>query len=189
MWVRINVVRISNVYAVIIYAVFIYIYMLNPSDLTVFKNIDGLPTALGFPIRSVLLQNNKALFMHSGGAGASAGGAGASAGGAGASAGGAGASAGGAGASAGGADPSKKTPFKQFENLAVPAGLICMNKMVCINANANANANANQTDEVISESLFDKLFALAETKAIVPKKISRRHTIISKQKNKTRKHK
>ena len=175
MWVRINVVRISNVYAVIIYAVFIYIYMLNPSDLTVFKNIDGLPTALGFPIRSVLLQNNKALFMHSGGAGASAGGAGASAGG--------------AGASAGGADPSKKTPFKQFENLAVPAGLICMNKMVCINANANANANANQTDEVISESLFDKLFALAETKAIVPKKISRRHTIISKQKNKTRKHK
>lgn len=152
-------VLISNVYAVIIYAVFIYIYMLNPSDLTVFKNIDGLPTALGFPIRSVLLQNNKALFTHSGGAGASA----------------------------GGADPAKKTPFKQFENLAVPAGLICMNKMVCINA--NANTNANQTDEVISESLFDKLFALAETKAIVPKKMSRRHTIISKQKNKTRKHK
>jgi hypothetical protein len=140
--------------------------MLNPSDLTVFKNIDGLPTALGFPIRSVLLQNNKALFTHSGGAGASAGG---------------------AGASAGGADPAKKTPFKQFENLAVPAGLICMNKMVCINA--NANTNSNQTDEVISESLFDKLFALAETKAIVPKKMSRRHTIISKQKNKTRKHK
>jgi hypothetical protein len=140
--------------------------MLNPSDLTVFKNIDGLPTALGFPIRSVLLQNNKTLFTHSGGAGASAGG---------------------AGASAGGADPAKKTPFKQFENLAVPAGLICMNKMVCINA--NANASANQADEVISESLFEKLFALAETKAIVPKKMSRRHTIISKKNKKTRKHK
>ncbi len=40
--------------------------MLNASDLIIFKNADGLPSALGYPINSVLLQNNKSLFFSGG---------------------------------------------------------------------------------------------------------------------------
>jgi hypothetical protein len=127
--------------------------MLNPCDLTVFKNTNGLPTALGYPINSILLQKNQSLFM-----------------------------------SGGGGSANGKSPLKQFENLAIPAGLICMNKMVCVNDSNSINAHnvkAHKAEaETIPESLFDKLFALAEAK--LPKKMTRRH--ISKNKT-TRKHK
>ena len=33
--------------------------MLNYSDLTVVKNSDGIPTALGYPVNSILLQQDK----------------------------------------------------------------------------------------------------------------------------------
>jgi hypothetical protein len=37
--------------------------MLEYSDLTVYKNTEGMATALGFPVNSLLLQNNKPLFV------------------------------------------------------------------------------------------------------------------------------
>lgn len=40
--------------------------MLDYSELTVIKNSDGIPTALGYTINSLLLQNNKPLFMSGG---------------------------------------------------------------------------------------------------------------------------
>jgi hypothetical protein len=43
--------------------------MLNYSDLTVVKNSDGIPTALGYPVNSILLQQDKPLFMSGGGGG------------------------------------------------------------------------------------------------------------------------
>ena len=40
--------------------------MLDYSELTVYKNTDGIATALGFPVNSLLLQNNKPLFVGGG---------------------------------------------------------------------------------------------------------------------------
>ena len=40
--------------------------MLEYSELTVCKNSDGITTALGYPINSFLLQNNKPLFVGGG---------------------------------------------------------------------------------------------------------------------------
>jgi hypothetical protein len=40
--------------------------MLDYSELTVVKNSDGIPTALGYPINSFMLQNNKPLFVGGG---------------------------------------------------------------------------------------------------------------------------
>ena len=41
--------------------------MFDHSELTVVKNSDGMPTALGYPINSALLQNNNPLFVGGGG--------------------------------------------------------------------------------------------------------------------------
>lgn len=40
--------------------------MLDYSELTVIKNSEGIPTALGYTINSLLLQNNKPLFTSGG---------------------------------------------------------------------------------------------------------------------------
>ena len=40
--------------------------MLDYSELTVYKNANGLTSALGYPIQSFLLQNNKPLFVGGG---------------------------------------------------------------------------------------------------------------------------
>jgi len=40
--------------------------MLDYSELTVVKNTAGIPTALGYPVNSFLLQNNKPLFVGGG---------------------------------------------------------------------------------------------------------------------------
>lgn len=40
--------------------------MLSFSDLIITKNAEGIPTALGYPINSILLQQNKPLFMGGG---------------------------------------------------------------------------------------------------------------------------
>lgn len=40
--------------------------MLDYSELTVIKNSEGIPTALGYTINSLLLQNDKPLFMTGG---------------------------------------------------------------------------------------------------------------------------
>ncbi len=144
--------------------------MLEYSDLTVVKNSAGTPTAMGYPINSFLLQNNKALFMGGGGGGT-------------------------------GRDAAT------YENLAVPAGLVCMTKTVCMKpeeyeyeTDADANEmgsnplgliendyeiNADQ-DELVPEGLYERLMALAEVKH------NKKHSKKNKKpvkKNKTHRHK
>ena len=150
--------------------------MLDYSELTIVKNSDGIPTALGYPINSILLQNNKPLFLGGGGGKKK-------------------------GKGNGNGKGQNKKPkrekrdaqedeveddddeagsFTDFEQLAVPAGLVCMTQTVCRNANAYANENsyanvyansAEQEPEIVPEGLYEQLLALAEAKA--PKKLSR----------------
>jgi hypothetical protein len=161
--------------------------MLNYSDLTIVNNSEGVPTALGYPVNSILLQNNKPLFMSGGGRG-----------------------------------KNKKEKEEEFniDQLAVPAGLICMTQTVCKSANAmganamGANAmgaNAYETGmganamganamgayemgayemepETIPEGLYEQLLALAETKP--NKKMTRRKQALNKgEKRKTKRNK
>ena len=146
--------------------------MLNYSELTVIKDSNGMATALGYPINSMLLQNNKPLFVGGGG---------------------------------------KKKVKKQvsnalydkraeeseyennFEELAVPAGLVCMTQTICRNANAmesqeEVSYQNEMEPETIPEGLYEQLLALAEAKQ--SKKLSRRKSVVHKKgKNKTHKHK
>jgi hypothetical protein len=123
--------------------------MLEYSELTVVKNSSGIATALGFPINSFLLQNNKALFAGGG--------------------------------------------KKSYENLAVPAGLVCMTETICKPANEMANEIANEMayeiaeeEETIPDGLYERLMELAETKPM--KKMTKRKMPTSKKmKQKSRK--
>ena len=142
--------------------------MLDYSELTVVKNTDGVATALGYPINSFLLQNNKALFAGGGkkkkispretGPSASA----------------------------------TDADDLDYEHLAVPAGLVCMTQTVCRPADDMAYANdmgANDmayADDIVPEGLYERLLALAETK--VPKKMTKRKQLQKHKKtHKTRK--
>ena len=138
--------------------------MLNYSELTVIKDSNGMATALGYPINSILLQNNKPLFVGGGG---------------------------------------KKKVKKHdvsneeadyennFEELAVPAGLVCMTQTICRNADGIGLEPSYQNEmepETIPEGLYEQLLALAEAKQM--KKLSRRKPVVNKKgKNKTHKHK
>lgn len=139
--------------------------MLNYSELTVIKDSDGMATALGYPINSILLQNNKPLFVGGGG---------------------------------------KKKVKKHlsaphdkesdeyennFEELAVPAGLVCMTQTICRNANAEGSFQNEMEPETIPEGLYEQLLALAETKPA--KKMSRRNQPPhnKNKKNKTKRNK
>jgi hypothetical protein len=132
--------------------------MLEYSELTVVKNSDGIPTALGYPINSFMLQNNKPLFVGGG--------------------------------------------RKGIDNIAVPAGLVCMTQTICRPANemgANAyeiDENAYEMDpyeideneiedEIVPEGLYERLMELAEVKE--RKKMSKRKH--PAKKNKTHKRK
>ena len=136
--------------------------MLDYSELTVVKNAEGMPTALGYPINSILLQNNKPLFAGGGGRKR---------------------------------DKSKIKKVKSlaedegdepitsdFNELAVPAGLVCMTQTICQSADAyengmgaNAYSNDMEEPETIPEGLYEQLLALAETKP--PKKLSKRKAL------------
>ena len=118
-----------------------------------------MPTALGYPINSLLLKNNTPLFtsMQSGNSMQSGG--------------------------KGKKQQKGEEPMNDYENLGVPAGLICVTETKCMDANAmganamgaNAyamDANAMETD-TIPDGLYEQLLALAETKSA--KKLSRRH--------------
>jgi hypothetical protein len=137
--------------------------MLEYSELTVVRNNDGTATALGFPVNSFMLQNNKPLF-------------------------------------AGGKKTKHKEEKElDYDTLAVPAGLVCMTETICTNTmdantmdantmDANTmdanemdpntmdanemDPNTIDQDELVPESLYDKLFALAESKQA--KKLTRR---------------
>jgi len=110
--------------------------MLEYSELTVVKNADGISTALGYPIDSFLLQNNKLLFGGANGVGAN-----------------------GVGANT-----------KNYTHLAVPAGLVCMTETICSRPLVTTTSSDDtmidtlQSDDIVPESLYDKLFALAEVK-------------------------
>ena len=132
--------------------------MLDYSELTVVKNTDGVATALGYPINSFLLQNNKALFAGGGKKKK---------------------------ISPRETGPSVTGPSADdldYEHLAVPAGLVCMTQTVCRPANEMAYANdmgANEmgandmgANDIVPEGLYERLLALAEKK--VPKKMTKR---------------
>ena len=135
--------------------------MLSYSDLTVFKNTDGIATALGYPVNSFLLQNNKSLFV-------------------------------GGGKKKGNAE--KNDYDYDYENLAVPAGLVCMTETICTRANgigangigAYANEIDQNSDEIVPEGLYERLIELAQTKP--SKKMTKRKHPHAK-KHKTHKHK
>lgn len=128
--------------------------MLDYSELTIVKNTDGITTALGYPINSILLQNNKPLF-----------------------------------AGGGGKKKVKKHHNKDvvteeetnYDQLAVPTGLVCMTQTICRSPSDNAYNNDTEP-ETIPEGLYEQLLALAETKP--HKKMTKRNSI--KPHNKTR---
>ena len=117
--------------------------MLEYSELTVVKNSDGIPTALGYPINSFMLQNNKPLFVGGG--------------------------------------------RKGIDNIAVPAGLVCMTQTICRPANEMANEmDENEIeDEIVPEGLYERLMELAEVKE--RKKMSKRKHPVKKNKTHKRK--
>ena len=132
--------------------------MLDYSELTIVKNAEGMPTALGYPINSILLQNNKPLF------------------------------AGGGGSkrdkskikkvkslATGQEDEGDEDVMSDFTELAVPAGLVCMTQTICQPADAYAYGNEIEEPETIPEGLYEQLLALAETKP--PKKLSKRKAL------------
>jgi hypothetical protein len=138
--------------------------MLNYSELTVIKNSDGMATALGYPINSILLQNNKPLFVGGGGKKK---------------------------VKKHGVSNEESEYENNFEELAVPAGLVCMTQTICRNANAMESEVSYQNEmepETIPEGLYEQLLSLAESKPA--KKLSRRKQVVHKKgKNKTHKHK
>ena len=190
--------------------------MLDYSDFTVVKDNNGIPTALGIPINSMLLKNNTPLFMSGGGKG----------------------NKGNKGNKSKGSQNKVKSRSKKdsknkdiidnvhfiedgepyddiHEHLAVPVGLSCMTQTVCRKTNdfsienENDNENNNNYDnihmglmnratelneaddtDVVPDDLYERLIKLAVETA-KPKKLSRRNTKQSKseKKGKSRKNK
>jgi len=180
--------------------------MLDYSDFTVVKNSDGMPTAMGIPIQSMLLKNNVPLFISGGGKK-------------------------GVKHSKGTNKGNKKNKKNAddftnehyiedgesyddiHEHLAVPVGLACITQTVCrktddidINENEqmvnnnnydnvhiglmNRATEMNEADDtdVIPDDLYERLIRLAEETK--PKKLSRRNKKQSSDKmGKTRKNK
>jgi hypothetical protein len=120
--------------------------MLDYSELTVYKNTDGIATALGCPINSYLLQNNKPLFV------------------------------------GGGKIKNENMDEPDYENLAVPAGLVCMTQTICRRPDIEISTN----DDIVPDGLYERLMELAETKPM--KKMTKRKQH-KKQKIQTRKRK
>jgi hypothetical protein len=157
--------------------------MLDYSELTIVKNSDGVATALGYPVNSILLQNNKPLFMGGGGKGD-------------------GKAKGdvkakGDGKAKGDAKAKAKGNIFESDQLAVPAGLICMTQTICRDTNEMSQdvfgpstyTEYDREPDTIPEGLYEQLLALAESKA--PKKLSKRKPVEHKNKikgkNKTHK--
>jgi len=130
--------------------------MLQYSDLTVVKNENGLPSALGIPINSFLMKNDMLSGIFSGGGG---------------------------GQKKGKKEMKKiniEKPHTSLydENLAVPMGLVCTTETVCrsapaaqnvYDANANAydanaayaNVNLDESDiEIVPDGLYNNLLDL-----------------------------
>jgi hypothetical protein len=120
--------------------------MLQYSDLTIVKNANGLPSALGIPINSFLMKNE----MFSGGGGGQK------------------------KEKKGKKEMKERKDMPLYdENLAVPMGLVCTTETVCRSAPAAqnvydayanaayANANLDESDiEIVPDSLYNNLLDL-----------------------------
>ena len=130
--------------------------MLDYSEFTIMKNTDGLPTALGIPIKSIFLQNDVSGLIGGGGGKKKKG-------------------------TAKGAVLSN--PFSQgiteveYENLAIPAGLVCTTETVCRTpAETHRLIVDDDADmEIVPDGLYDSLLDLLDSTASPSKKMTRRN--------------
>ena len=132
--------------------------MLNFSDLTIVKNGDGVHAALGYPINSLLLKNNRPLFMSGGGKKKQM-----------------------------KKDKNiEEEPEMDLDQFMIPAGLVCRTQTICTNEMGTGNGMYETNEpETVPEGLYEALLALAETKP--PKKLTKRHNKPHlKAKNKTK---
>jgi hypothetical protein len=131
--------------------------MLDYSEFTIMKNTDGLPTALGIPIKSIFLQNDVSGLIGGGGKKKKG--------------------------SAKGAALSNPNPFSQgiteveYENLAIPAGLVCTTETVCRTpAETHRLIVDDDADmEIVPDGLYDSLLDLLDSTAPPSKKMTRRN--------------
>jgi hypothetical protein len=137
--------------------------MLDYSELTVVKNTAGIPTALGYPVNSFLLQNNKPLFVG-----------------------------GGKGKDKDNGIDSLAVPAGlvcMTETTCYNVAGANANEVAGANANEVAVANANEIegeDDLVPEGLYERLMELAEVKE--QKKMTKKHKPhATKAKNKTHK--
>ena len=142
--------------------------MLQYSELTVVNNSAGIPTALGYPVNSFMLQNNRPLFVG-----------------------------GGKRERKNGSSMETSDEFNMdlavpaglvcmTETICTKASAMDANAMDANAMDANAydeNAMANDENEVIPDGLYERLMELAETKQ--SKKLTKRKPL--KPKNKTKK--
>ncbi len=137
--------------------------MLDYSELTVYKNASGITSALGFPINSFLLQNNKPLFV------------------------------GGGKKKKTDQDELDYEHLAVPAGLVCMTQTVCRpaNEMGANEMGANANdayameENAYSEDEIVPDGLYERLMELAETKPM--KKMTKRKEL--RKHKKTHKHK
>jgi hypothetical protein len=127
--------------------------MLDYSEFTIMKNTDGLPTALGIPIKSIFLQNDVSGLIGGGGK----------------------------------KKKDRKNPTSlgvetpsgvvEYENLAIPAGLVCTTETVCRTpAETHRLIVDDDADmEIVPDGLYESLLNLLDSTAPSSKKFSRRH--------------
>ena len=128
--------------------------MLDYSEFTIMKNNDGLPTALGIPIKSLFLQNDESGLIGGGGKKKKKG---------------------------------RKNPMSlggetprgivEYENLAIPAGLVCTTETVCRTPYETQRliVDDDADMEIIPDGLYESLLDLLDSTAPPSKKFSRRH--------------
>ena len=128
--------------------------MLDYSEFTIMKNNDGLPTALGIPIKSLFLQNDESGLIGGGGKKKKKG---------------------------------RKNPMSlggetprgivEYENLAIPAGLVCTTETVCRTPYETQRliVDDDADMEIIPDGLYESLLDLLDSTAPTSKKFSRRH--------------
>ena len=124
--------------------------MLDYSEFTIMKNNDGLPTALGIPIKSLFLQNDESGLIGGGGKKKKK-----------------------------GAALSNPTPREvvEYENLAIPAGLVCTTETVCRTPYETQRliVDDDADMEIVPDGLYESLLDLLDSTAPPSKKFSRRH--------------
>jgi hypothetical protein len=124
--------------------------MLDYSEFTIMKNTDGLPTALGIPIRSLFLQNDVSGLIGGGGKKKNKGTA---------------------------LSNPNACGMVEYENLAIPAGLVCTTQTVCRTPMETQRliVDDDADMDIVPDSLYDSLLDLLDSTTPSSKKFSRRH--------------